>query len=71
MKPFLQPRQKSTDSGSKWHGSNGSSVNARSIGTNFGSVPFGPSVNEVFVSVGGPRIQQQKDRPFTYSGIQT
>ena len=34
MELFLQRTQKSTDSGSKWNGSKGSSVNARPISTN-------------------------------------
>ena len=46
-KPFLLRIQKSTDSGSKLNGSKGSSVNARLIRANFGTVPFGSSVNGV------------------------
>ena len=47
MKPFLQRTQKSTDSASKWNDSKSSSVNARLICTNFGTVLFGSSVNRV------------------------
>ena len=41
MEPCLQKTQKITERGSKWNGSKGSSVNARPIRTNFGTVPFG------------------------------
>ena len=49
MEPFLQRTQKSTDSGSKWNGSKGYSLNARLIRINFGMVPFGtvPSSSSV------------------------
>ena len=47
LEPFLQRTQKVTDSGSKWNGSKGSSVNARPIRTNFGTIPFGSSVSGV------------------------
>ena len=43
----LQWTQKSTDSSSKWIGSMDSSINARLIRTNFGTVQFGSSVNGV------------------------
>ena len=49
MEPFLQRSQKSTDSVPKWNGSTSSSVNARPIRTNFGSVPFGSSVYKVTI----------------------
>ena len=54
MEPSLHWSQKSTDSGSKWNGSNGSSVDERPIRTNFGSVPFatalfGSSVNGILI----------------------
>ena len=38
------------DSGSKWNGSNGSSVNARPIRTNFGSVPLGMALFDCSVN---------------------
>ena len=37
------------DSDSTWNGSNGSSVNAKPIFTNFGSVPFGSRVDGVII----------------------
>ena len=49
MKPVLQRTQKSTESVCKWNGSKGSSVDAMLIGTNFETVPFGSSVNEVLI----------------------
>ena len=49
MEPCLQKTQKSTESGSKWNGSKGSSVNARPIRTNFGTVRFHLSVNGALV----------------------
>ena len=44
---FLQQSQKSTDNSSKWDNSKSSYVNERLIRTNYRSVSFGSSVNDV------------------------